>query len=1289
MADTAAQLSFPNPYVGPVPFLEGQKLYGRVNETDALYNLLISKRIVLLFSPSGAGKTSLIQAALVPRLRSRLDPLPIIRLDRMPNVSDRPTNRYLLSAFQSLESRFPQSERLTDEQLSGQTFAGYLSQRLTLSGAKETAKFPLLVFDQFEELFTLNRFDWKEKEDFLRQLGQALGGSTARHEDEEAVDERVKTPPTWGLLSMREDYVAELEPFLELIPTGLAYRYRLEPLERNQAIEAVRGPAGEYFREDAAELLVDNLRKLRAQTPRGEEKWEEGRFVEPVHLQVVCQRLWDKIVKVEERPIALGDVVTSEHASEVDVALSAYYDRELEHAVHETGVRERDLRDWIQQELITRTKIRTKTLREPASMGTLDAAVKLLIKGHVLRIDVAGDREWIELSHDRLINPVLKSNEDWREKHLALVQKQAKLWSEAGKSKKELLFFGEELDEAERFAAEHPDEMGRDDQDFLQASRLERKRVEEDNLKKAQIEQKNKLLMSQRLLLIALSVLMILAACVAFYWGRDNRRMKETVAQANVDLIRSNTHLQASLENSVKLQLNLEKAKDDLEDSLACSQLLQAVAMAREGRGIEALSVVLQARKTIEQRKLDEARKKLDLSLMEIAGRLPPIILEAGRHSHIVRAVQFSSDGTVLFSGGWDEKLKIWPLEPKGKESVMDEHSTKIYSLAYHAPNQMLVSTDEAGLIIIWRVLDGQLQKLSQLTTGQSGHKRQVTGAAFNSDGTLLATASWDKLIVLWNVSDPAAPIKVASFGSLYHLAPIYRIAFLEGGTHAGKLVSSDLDGKVGLWKMPSADGSMNTHPDRAMETEEVLKKRVGIYSMAVSKSGRWLAVGDSNGDVVVWDLKAEDPKSSGKHLKPSLSHQDTVFGMAFSPSGATLVTVGSDEVLLKWDLPAAPKNVTDLEKNIRVRRVEGWGEKLYSVAFHPQRDSVVAVGGGKRVHIVDLNLLNPLTTALGGPDRIAPAWRLAVMTPDSTLISALTSDQQHIYFWRRGSEGYKPVENLAISSLSKFSGMAMHPNGNTLATLTWEGELSLWQLAETGSPTPRVLRPAAPQEKRCPQAALSFSPDGKLLGVAMGPELHLWTDSGSGGWQHSELAKLKQNHFLCIAFSPKIDLLAAAGDFGTIKVWNITDGKASPSDHESRELLQENVLALAFSPDGQRLVSGSENAFLREWELPGLRKTGESALHKRAVTSLSYGSRKGLPLIISADREGQLVGCSEEISDEQCFHIGRPQGTAINSLTASADLNQLVAAGGGLFAWNLSFEEMLKVAEHLAGIQQ
>jgi len=1298
MSETAAQQSFPNnPYVGPVPFLEGQTLYGRVKETDALYNLLISKRIVLLFSPSGAGKTSLIQAALLPRLRSRLNPLPIVRLDRIlsANAKDRPANSYLLSAFHSIESRFPQADRLKDEQLSGLTFGGYLSQRLAALKGNETGKFPLIVLDQFEELFTLSRFDWKEKEDFLKQLGQVLGGSTERNGNQEGVEEKLEIPPIWALLSMREDYMAELDPFLDLIPTGLAFRFRLEPLERDQAIEAVRGPAGKYFPNDAAELLVDNLRKLRAQTPTGEEKWEEGRFVEPVHLQVVCQRLWDKVVKAEQRAIKPDDVGLSKQKSEVDAALSDYYDLEIEDAAHKTGIRQRDLRDWIQEHLITRTKIRTKTLRDLNAMGKLDEAVKLLVKGHVLRIDVSGDREWIELPHDRLINPVLKSNEAWREKHLALVQKQAKLWSEAGKSKRELLFSGEELDAAEKFAQEHPDDMDQDDKEFLEASRLERERVLEDKRKKEQIEEKNKQLnekneqlMSQRLKLAAISVLMIIVAAAAIYWGWENRIIKEDITQKNDELKETNIKLENSLEDYKRLLSKNRAVEHSLVKSLSSSRLLQAVASAAKGRGIEALNVLLQARETIEEKKLDEQRTKFEQSLLEVMGKLPPVILEVGEHSPIARVVQFSADGKFLFSGGWDEKLKIWPLEPKGKERVIDEHRSNIYSLAYHDASKILASSDQEGLVIIWRVSDGRPERVSQLTRDQSGHKKEVTSLALNSDGSLLATAGMDKSIVLWNVSDPASPIKIASFGNYFHQAPIYRVLFIEAGKNAGKLVSADFNGSVGIWSMPKSGSADIKRPDIALTTKDVKQHEVAISSMAASPDGRWLSVGDFDGDVLIWDLESANLKLSGKRLNPKLSHKGPVFGMAFSPSGKSLVTVGSDEVLVKWDFPSAPQNVTDLEKNLRVRKIEGWGEKLYCVSFHPKRDGTVVVGGTKSVRMAYLEPLNPITNYLGTVGRAAPAWHAVAMTPDSTLLAALTSDQKQIYFWRSSAEGYKPVENLTINSALRFAGISIHPSGQSLATLTCEGELAIWQLPETGSPSSAGLRKEAPQTGRCPTAALSFSRDGKMLADAIKTKLNLWTDPGSGNWQSRELASLDKP-IQCVAFSAKDDLLAAAGEFERIMLWEIADGQAKLLNIPSREILLESVQALAFRPDGRTLVTGGTDFIVREWKLPNLEKGGQSALHKRAVTSLSFGLRKDLPVLFSADREGQIVACLGGISDEECVHIGWPRGRPIFSLATSADSNRLVEAGEGLWVWNLSFDAMLKIAENLAGGEQ
>src|SRR3990172_7452937 len=100
----------PNPYVGPRAFLTGETLYGRDRELRELLNFLLSQRIVLLYSPSGAGKTSLVQAGLIPALadkgfsilpviRVNLEPPPAEELNQGADTASAPAlNRYIYSA---------------------------------------------------------------------------------------------------------------------------------------------------------------------------------------------------------------------------------------------------------------------------------------------------------------------------------------------------------------------------------------------------------------------------------------------------------------------------------------------------------------------------------------------------------------------------------------------------------------------------------------------------------------------------------------------------------------------------------------------------------------------------------------------------------------------------------------------------------------------------------------------------------------------------------------------------------------------------------------------------------------------------------------------------------------------------------------------------------------------------------------------------------------------------------------------------------------------------------------
>ena len=150
-----------NPYVGPRAFdtRDREKFFGRERETRDLRHLLVAERIMLLYAPSGAGKTSLIKAALNPKLRDeKFRVLPVIRVNTPApdGFSSGGTNRYLLSALQSLEKGLLGEGVLTVErtppELAGMGLVDYLER---LPRPEDGPQRDVLIFDQFEEILTV------------------------------------------------------------------------------------------------------------------------------------------------------------------------------------------------------------------------------------------------------------------------------------------------------------------------------------------------------------------------------------------------------------------------------------------------------------------------------------------------------------------------------------------------------------------------------------------------------------------------------------------------------------------------------------------------------------------------------------------------------------------------------------------------------------------------------------------------------------------------------------------------------------------------------------------------------------------------------------------------------------------------------------------------------------------------------------------------------------------------------------------------------------------------------
>jgi hypothetical protein len=446
-----------NPYVGPRPFRFGEPLFGRDFEARDLFYLLNAERIVLLHSPSGAGKSSLISAGLIPRLKQEeFDVWPVIRVNLEP-PANATVNRYVLSTILSLEEELPENLRRGSEALHALTLDQYVSTRPRRRGAPPNL---VLIFDQFEEVLTVDPVATECKRQFFTQLGELL-----------------RRREVWALFVAREDYLAPFDPYASLIPTQLRNRFRLDLLGLDAAVESVRKPAqaaGRDYGPDVAEQLVRDLSAVSVQQVDGTFVKQNGHTVEPVQLQVVCRRLWDEMPADDFRV----DPEDLERFGDVNNALGAYYDLSVKGVAAGDRFLERQIRDWFNDKLIVRGEIRGQTMQGEAATDELDnQVIRHLLNTHLIRSEKRRAATWYELAHDRLIRPVLQSNNQWYETNLEEFQRRGALWEKSGSDG--LLLVDGDLKKAEAWVQEFRKTTPEEDR-FLAASRQRQEIVEKE-----------------------------------------------------------------------------------------------------------------------------------------------------------------------------------------------------------------------------------------------------------------------------------------------------------------------------------------------------------------------------------------------------------------------------------------------------------------------------------------------------------------------------------------------------------------------------------------------------------------------------------------------------------------------------------------------------------------------------------------------------------------------------------------------------------------------------------------
>ena len=371
-----------NPYIGPEPFeFENRfQFFGRDQEIEEILSLIISNKVLLLYAKSGAGKSSLINAGVLPELeKEEFEVLPIVRLGLGP--SDEPVeNIFLHNTLRSLSK--------IDEIDSWDSVYTYLSRN-------ENPK--LIVFDQFEELFNSFPKFWNKREEFIEEVVRLT---------QEIQMSRV-------VLVIREDYLAHIDTISQIFPEKLQARYRLNLLNKSQALNAITEPMrmyGKAFEENVADELVNELSRIRIKI--GENKYEyiDGNSVDPVHLQLVCKRLW-KIIPNDSVEISMNLIKNN---ASLDDALEYFYEKSLNEVFDKTGFNVRRLRDFFDTELITDLGTRGTIYRGEKSTGSIpNEIIDVLEEIRMVRCEIRSGARWYELTHDRFIDAIRRANKNF------------------------------------------------------------------------------------------------------------------------------------------------------------------------------------------------------------------------------------------------------------------------------------------------------------------------------------------------------------------------------------------------------------------------------------------------------------------------------------------------------------------------------------------------------------------------------------------------------------------------------------------------------------------------------------------------------------------------------------------------------------------------------------------------------------------------------------------------------------------------------------------------------------
>jgi WD40 repeat protein len=1145
------------PYPGLAAFEPHQAkwFFGRERLTAELAARLTGRLAegtpLVVVAPSGAGKSSLLRAGLVPAVADGALAAPGShnwpRLMMTPGARPFAALAAQLAPLLSADPAAIADSLAREPARSAGLFREVLGS-LAVDGEPAGARV-ILIVDQLEELFTLCT-DESERRAFIDLLGVLASGTAGAD------------PAGLLVLGLRADFYGRCAAFPQLRDAVQRDQVLVGPMSAAELREAIERPAQEVgldLEPGLAELLLRDIGASDGRAGRdGDLAGTVPGAYEPGRLPLIAyalQATW------EQRTDHTLTVAGYQETGGIQHAIATAADRTFDALPEESQAAARSLflrlvkiGDGTQD--TRRSVSEAELLQHGRSRGAGEQVLAAFVGARLLTSNEHG----IEISHEALLQAWPRLAQ-WISTDRAgnllgqEVEDAAAAWERSGHDSSDLLRGGR-LEAATGWAAGH---SGQGDvspitRDFLRESKRQQNRS--SHLRRAAVA--------------VLAVLALVAAGTAWFALGQRNSAEASSRVAVLNQITAEADQVSSTDQSLAAELNVLAYR--MKPSAATYTRLISAENTPLATVLPIPSGSIDSVAFSPNGNILAAGTSSGARLWNVSNRTHPRPLGAPLAGGMAASVAFSPNGSTL-AVGTDSGTRLWNLSSPAHPRLLGAPlAARVSSVAF-SPNGGILAVGTDSGVQLWNVSNpAQPQPLGAPLTAEGITNPRLTGGpvptptdavatvAFSANGSTLGDAIGSS-IQLWNMSDPAQPRLFGTpLGPLPygdgHASLIYSLAF----SRSGILAAGAADHHVHLWDV--------ANPAQPVSYGSVVNDTDSVTSVAFSPDGDILATGSDDDTASLWNVTAAD--DAWLLYSALTGHTQAILAVAMSPDGHTLATAGADHTIRLWTLPNTVLT----------------GHLNYVSALAVSRARGIAASGSPDDTLRLWDVASPAHPGpLGGPVPGPAQYNALSFSPNGLILAAATSADD-VQLWQTADPRHPTLLAPPLAGFGAYvATVGFSPNGRVLAAGSFDHTIRLWDVADPARPValgPPLTGPAGGV------SSVAFSPDGRTLAAAsLDGTVRLWdvTDPARPIPLGRPLAA-DGGSVYSVAFSPDGGTLASGDADGTVQLWDVRDPGHATALGSPLTGHTDTVAWVTFSPDGDTLATASWDDTIRLWNV-------------------------------------------------------------------------------------------------------